>query len=105
MLRPSIRGSRSTLEELFEQLGREYGGQEVDRKWRMDILDTFSYMRNVDRRGFAAREAILNGLLSRYPLREEGYIAAAAALFWGQLGIAHRAVHADQRVSRPDRAR
>jgi hypothetical protein len=80
---PEQSWQQSTLEELFEQLGCEYGGQEVDRKWRMDILDTFSYMRNVDRRGFAAREAILNGLLSRYPLREEGYIAAAAALFWG----------------------
>ena len=25
---------------------------ETDRKWRMDLLDAFSYMRNVDRRGF-----------------------------------------------------
>lgn len=79
---PDQSWQQSTLEDLFEQLGRQYGGQEVDRKWRMDLLDTFSYMRNVDRRGYAAREAVLNGLLSRYPLREEGYIAAAAALFW-----------------------
>ena len=55
---------------------------EVDRKWRMDLLDAFSYMRNVDRRGFQAKEAVINGLLSRYPLSEEGYVAAAAALFW-----------------------
>ena len=48
----------------------------------MDLLDAFSYMRNVDRRGFQANEAVLNGLLSRYPLTEEGYVAAAAALFW-----------------------
>ena len=39
-------------------------------------------MRAVDRRGFQAKEAIINGLLSRYPLTEEGYVAAAAALFW-----------------------
>jgi hypothetical protein len=70
------------LEELFNDLGRDYPGQEVDRKWRMDLLDAFSYMRGVDRRGFQAKEAILNGLLSRYPLSEEGYVAAAAALFW-----------------------
>ncbi len=39
-------------------------------------------MRAVDRRGFQATEAVINGLLSRYPLTEEGYVAAAAALFW-----------------------
>ena len=70
------------LEELFEDLGRDFAGEKVDRKWRMDLLDAFSYMRNVDRRGFQAKEAILNGLLSRYPLTEEGYVATAAALFW-----------------------
>ncbi len=70
------------LEELFEDLGRDYAGEQVDRKWRMDLLDAFSYMRNVDRRGFQAKEAVLNGLLSRYPLNEEGYVATAAALFW-----------------------
>ena len=48
----------------------------------MDLLDAYSYMRNVDRRGFPAKEAVLNGLLSRYPLSEDGYVAAAAALFW-----------------------
>lgn len=73
---------QNTLEELFEGLGREFPGKEIDRKWRMDLLDTFSYMRNVDRRGFPARESVLNGLLSRYPLSEEGYVSAAAALFW-----------------------
>ena len=39
-------------------------------------------MRAVDRRGFQSKEAVINGLLSRYPLTEEGYVAAAAALFW-----------------------
>ena len=55
---------------------------EVDRHWRMDLLDAFSYMRNVDRRGFPAKEAVLNGLLSRYPLSDDGYVAAAADMFW-----------------------
>ncbi len=39
-------------------------------------------MRAVDRRGFQSKEAVINGLLSRYPLTEEGYVAVAAALFW-----------------------
>ena len=70
------------LEELFEDVGRSYAGKEVDRKWRMDILDAYSYMRHVDRRGFQAKEAILNALLSRHPLTEEGYVAVSATLFW-----------------------
>ena len=74
--------SPSELETLFEDLSRNYSGREVDRKWRMDLLDAYSYMRGVDRRGFQAKEAVLNGLLSRYPLSEEGYVATAATLFW-----------------------
>jgi hypothetical protein len=73
---------QSQLEELFEQLGREYPSPAVDRQWRMDLLDAFSYMRNVDPRGYPAREAILSGLMGRYPMSEEGYVAASAALFW-----------------------
>lgn len=70
------------LEALLETVGREFPGAEVDRKWRMDLLDAYSYIRNVDRRMFLAKEAVLNGLLSRYPLSEEGYVAVAAAIFW-----------------------
>ena len=73
---------QSQLEELFERLGRDFPAQAVDRQWRMDLLDAFSYMRNVDPRGFPAKEAILSGLMARYPMSEEGYVAAAAALFW-----------------------
>lgn len=79
---PERTWQQGELEELFDELGHDYAGEQVDRKWRMDVLDAFSYMRGVDRRGFRAKEAILNGLLSRYPLTEEGYVAAAAALFW-----------------------
>ncbi len=71
------------LEDMFEDLARQHGSRDVDRKWRMDLLDAFTYMRNVDRRGFPAKEAVLNGLLSRYPLSEDGYIEAASAMFWG----------------------
>jgi hypothetical protein len=73
---------RGALEELFEDLGRRYPAAEADRKWRMDLLDAFCYMRSVDRRGFPAGEAVFNGLAGRYPLSEEGYQALAARLFW-----------------------
>ena len=79
---PTKTWQQGELEELFDDLYRRYPAGEVDRKWRMDLLDAFSYMRNVDRRGFQAKEAIVNGLLSRFALTEEGYVAAAAALFW-----------------------
>jgi len=79
---PDRSWQQAQLEELFEELGRNYPSREVDRKWRMDLLDAFSYMRNVDRRGFPAKEAVLSGLMSRYPLSEDGYQAAAATLFW-----------------------
>ena len=48
----------------------------------MDLLDAYAYMRTCDRRGFQSKEALLNGMLTRYPLSEEGYIAIAANLFW-----------------------
>ncbi|MEN6495251.1 MAG: virulence factor SrfC family protein [Thermoguttaceae bacterium] len=70
------------LESLFEEYGSLHASREVDRKWRMDLLDAFSYMRTVDPRGFPAKEAVVSGLLSRYSLTEEGYVATAAALFW-----------------------
>jgi hypothetical protein len=79
---PAKTWQQAELEEHFEDVYRKHTGAEVDRKWRMDLLDAYSYMRAVDRRGFQAKEAILNGLLSRYPLTEEGYVATAAALFW-----------------------
>lgn len=79
---PAATWQQAELETLFENLSRGHAGVEVDRKWRMDLLDAYSYMRNVDRRGFQAKEAIFNGLLSRYALTEDGYVAVAASLFW-----------------------
>ena len=74
--------SQDLLEELFEQLSRRYPGERLDRQWRLDLLDAYSYMRSCDRRGFPATEAVVNGLLARYPLSEDGYVAVAARLFW-----------------------
>lgn len=74
----------AALEALFEELSRTCSAAEIDRRWRMDLLDAYAYMRSVDRRGFPAKEALFNGLMTRYPLSEEGYVAVAAALFWAK---------------------
>ena len=79
---PATTWQQAELEISSRTSPRKFPDQQVDRKWRMDILDAFSYMRAVDRRGFPATEAAINGLLSRYPLTDDGYVAAAAALFW-----------------------
>jgi hypothetical protein len=83
---PQRNWTQEQLEELFQDLSRRYGGTDVDRRWRYDLLDAYAYMREVDRRGFQSKEAILNGMLTRYPLSEDGYIAAAAHLFWDNWG-------------------
>ena len=70
------------LESMFDEVGRRYADSEVDRSWRVDLLDAYAYMRLCDRRGFQSSESIVNGLLSRYPMSEDGYVAIAANLFW-----------------------
>lgn len=79
---PDRNWTQAQLEEMFDGVSRKFAAQGVDRKWRMDLLDAYAYMRSVDRRGFQSTEALLNGLLTRYPLSEEGYVAIAANLFW-----------------------
>lgn len=73
---------QSQLEDLFRELSARYAADRVDRNWRMDLLDVYAYMRGCDRRGFQSPEAVVNGLLSRYPLTDEGYTTLAAQLFW-----------------------
>ncbi|MCA9271387.1 MAG: hypothetical protein KDA41_23045, partial [Planctomycetales bacterium] len=85
---PDKNWTQEQLEELFDEVGRRYQSStgSVDRKWRMDLLDAYAYMRSTDRRGFQAKEAVMNGLLNRYPLSDEGYIAVAAHIFWNNWG-------------------
>jgi hypothetical protein len=83
---PDRNWTQEQLEELFEEIGRRYTDSKVDRGWRMDILDAYAYMRTCDRRGFQSKEAVVNGLLTRYPMSEDGYIAIAANLFWDNWG-------------------
>lgn len=71
------------LEELFQTVARAHPAPEVDRAWRLDLLETYSYLRRVDPRGFPAKEAMVNALITRFPLSEQGYGVAASRLFWG----------------------
>jgi len=79
---PERAWNQAELEDLFEEISKKYASADVDRSWRLDILDAYAYMRTVDRRGYAAHESIVNGLLTRYPLSEDGYVQIAANLFW-----------------------
>lgn len=79
---PERNWSQDQLEDMFDEVSGRYSGVEVDRRWRLDLLDAYAYMRICDRRGFQSKESVVNGLLSRYPLTEDGYIAVAANLFW-----------------------
>jgi hypothetical protein len=79
---PEISWESAQLEELFSELSKTYRAAEVDRRWQMDLLDAFGFMRVCDPRGFPATEAVFNGFLSRYPLSEDGYVALAASMFW-----------------------
>lgn len=85
---PDRNWTQEQLEDLFDEVSRRYTSTsgEVDRRWRMDLLDAYAYMRSTDRRGFQSKEAVVNGLLNRYPLSEEGYIAVAAHVFWNNWG-------------------
>jgi hypothetical protein len=70
------------LEALLQELNRRYPAEQIDRDWRMDLLDVYASMRSCDPRGFKSDESVFSGLLSRYPLANEGYVALAANLFW-----------------------
>jgi hypothetical protein len=70
------------MESLFVELQKGYRAAEVDRRWQMDLLDVFGYMRRCDPRGFPSTEAVFNGFMSRYPLSDEGYVQLASELFW-----------------------
>jgi hypothetical protein len=83
---PDRNWSQDQLEEMFAECASRYSSTDVDRRWRLDLIDAYAYMRICDRRGFQSKESVLNGLLNRYPLTEDGYIAVAANLFWDNWG-------------------
>lgn len=73
----------SELEALFEDVAARLGAREVDRDWRMDLVDTYNYLRRLDPLRYHADVSFMNGLLSRYPLTQTGYVEVAARLGWG----------------------
>ena len=72
----------SQLETLFEELSSSYVGTDVDREWRMDLLDVYTYLRRLDPLRYRVDETMFNGLLSRYSLTNDGYVQLAARLCW-----------------------
>ena len=70
------------LQSLFKKVSVDCGADHVDREWRFDLFDAYSYMREKQPRVFAAKEALFNSYLTEYPLDEAGYIQLAANLFW-----------------------
>ena len=72
----------SQLEELFEQQATSHSANEADREWRMDLLDVYSYLKRLEPLRFRADESAVNGLISRYPLTNEGYVQLVARLCW-----------------------
>ncbi len=72
----------SQLEELFEQQSAVYGASEADREWRMDVLDVYSYLRRLEPLRYRADESMVNGLMSRYPLTNDGYVQVVSRLCW-----------------------
>lgn len=72
----------SQLEDLFLQHASAYSAADADRDWRMDLLDVYSYLKRLEPLRFRADESIVNGLISRYPLTDEGYVHVVARLCW-----------------------
>ncbi|MBI5760753.1 MAG: hypothetical protein HZA46_19715 [Planctomycetales bacterium] len=70
------------IEDLFMKVSARAEGTTVDREWRMDLLDVFTYLKRNYSQSYLAEEAWVNGLLSRYPLTTAGYVEVAAHLCW-----------------------
>lgn len=70
------------LRGLFEETCRGHASDAVDRDWRIDLLDAYAYLRNIDPRQYEATESMFNSFLSQYPLTDKGYVEIAGRLFW-----------------------
>lgn len=79
-----LRWDDAALEHLFEETAKSHSADKIDREWRMDLLDVFTYMKRLLHWLYVADETVLNGLLSRYPLSDQGYTIVAATLFWNK---------------------
>lgn len=79
---PTGTWTESAIEKCFIELAKDFGAAQVDPAWRSDLLDTYSYLREEKPRLYDAKDEQFFGLLSRYPLNEQGCIRLAAHLFW-----------------------
>lgn len=70
------------LEDLFIRVAGYAVADAIDREWRMDLLDVYSYLKRLVPSRYKADEGFFNGLLSRYALSPAGYTELAAALCW-----------------------
>ena len=75
------------LEKMLEEVAKAHRDQEpaprdVARLWQMDLLDVYSYLKQCAGSRYTAEESAFNGLMSVYPLSEEGYVEIAARLCW-----------------------
>jgi putative virulence factor len=70
------------LRDLFEEVSQTDGADSVDREWRLDLLDVYAYMRNIDPLLYEVKESMFNSFLSCYPLTNAGYVEVAGRVFW-----------------------
>ena len=70
------------LRKLFTEIAQSSRSDSgVDRDWRMDLIDTYGYVRNLDPLRYSASESMFNSFLSQ-PFTEKGYVEIAGRIFW-----------------------
>ncbi|MBS0205938.1 MAG: hypothetical protein JSS49_23810 [Planctomycetes bacterium] len=74
----------ASIEHLLEDLSKSHGATTINREWRLDLLDCFTYMKQIKHWRFPTEEMTFNAILSRYPLSDEGYTTFAGTLFWNK---------------------
>jgi hypothetical protein len=83
-----ITWGEAQLRVLFDEVSSRHAGEAVDREWRIDLLDAYAYLRNIDRRQYPETESKFNAFLSQYPLREAGYVEIAGRMLWDSRNFA-----------------
>ena len=71
------------LRALFDEVSRQHAADDVDRDWRMDLLDVYAYLRSLDPRLYEVTESMFNSFSSKYPLSDAGYVEIAGQMFSG----------------------
>lgn len=80
--RPDHVWDEGQVRALFEEAVQAYPAEKVDRTWRMDLIDVYTYMRGLDHLVYKVEESMFNSFLSQYPLTEPGYVEIAGRMFW-----------------------